>query len=117
MADTRTRAQKLRAANQDSEREHLRTLGLIQYALECVEKMKIAEDTFELSKWDKVADKYINLSKRYLPELKAVELSGSLDIQKDAAELDDALLARIAAAGSTGITEQTGSKEEPTSVH
>lgn len=56
------------------------------------------------------------LLKKALPDLAAVEHTGTLNVQ-DARELTDAELANIATAGSAGATEQADSSKVVREVH
>lgn len=74
-ADTRTRAQQNRAIRQEELREKLAAGGHIQYALETLEKIDNATDDFEVKKHKASFDCRMKLINKYLPELKATELS------------------------------------------
>ena len=57
------------------------------------------------------------LLKRVIPELKSIEHSGTLNLERNPAELTDAELQSIASAGSPDIVATEVSAEKPDSVH
>lgn len=80
-----TRAQKIRATRQDELREYLSARGLVQHVVDLADKMEgldgSSEDAqFELQKLKQSADTRLKLIGKYLPDLKAVEFDGALDV-------------------------------------
>ena len=51
----------------------------MQYAIETIELMKEATDPFTVTKHKAVFDSQMKLVNKYLPELKATEISGDSD--------------------------------------
>lgn len=71
-----TRAAKNRRIRQEAIREQLEAGGHIQYAVELVKKIEQSADPFEVSKYKAAFDARMKLINKYLPELKATELTG-----------------------------------------
>jgi hypothetical protein len=56
------------------------------------------------------------LLRKTLPDLTAVDLSGSVEMTKPD-EISDSILAHIASTGSDRVTEEASSQEEPSELH
>jgi hypothetical protein len=76
MVDSRTRAQQNRAIRQEELRAKLSAGGHIQHAIDSIKEMSEAEDQLHLSKYKAIFDSHMKLVNKYLPELKATELTG-----------------------------------------
>lgn len=89
-----SRAQENKRIRQEALREQLQAQGHVQHAVELLDKIKglegeIIEDSsgikvlafgkadFELKKYSKAFDGHMKLLNKYLPDLKATELTGT----------------------------------------
>lgn len=74
----KTRAQLNRAIRQEALRDQLASKGLVQKVLDNIDKMeKLAgNDHFELTKLKTANEQRMKLIDKYLPSLKATELTG-----------------------------------------
>jgi hypothetical protein len=81
MADTRTIAQRQRAARQDELREYIAKQRHEQQAVESISKMREASDPFDLSKWEKVFTAHMKLLDKYLPAQKEVAVDAVIDAE------------------------------------
>ncbi len=141
-----TAAQKARNVRKDALREFLSNQKLIEHVIELAKKIEglsqegvlveiqqaikdnpdVSPDLviasyrdkleFDLKKYSKSADINLKLINKYLGDEKSVESTVEL-INDGADNLSDSVLAHIAAAGSTGATDETGGEEKPSSVH
>ena len=71
-----TRAQENRAIRQEELRAKLSAGGHLQHAIESIRKMDEAEDDFSVRKNKAVFDSHMKLVTKYLPDLKATEVTG-----------------------------------------
>ena len=71
----KTRAQKNREIRRDSEREHLKTLGLIQYVIELADKLAKPQGltSTEVTALKNSADIRLKLIDKFLPSLQSIE--------------------------------------------
>lgn len=79
-----TRAQKIRAERQEQLRDYLASRGLIDHVLDLTAKMEELEGSsetaqFDLQKLKSSADTRLKLINKYLPEMKFVEGTHTLD--------------------------------------
>ena len=76
--DTRTRAQHTRAIRQEELRQKLAAGGHLEYAIDLAEKLSNVRDNVDLDvpRCKAAFDARMKIINKYLPELKATELSG-----------------------------------------
>lgn len=104
-----------RAHRRDNLREYLRGAAYVR-VLEGIAAKAHELDKDSVAGYSLKAKIYLDLLAKVLPDLKAVEHSGSIDSGKPE-ELTDARLAYIARAGSNGAAEAPSSQKEPSELH
>ena len=87
MTDTRTRAQQNRAIRQEELRDKLAAGGHLQHAIDSIEKLNDAVDDFQVRKHKAVFDAHCKLLSKYLPDLKATEITGDAGGPLDIGEI------------------------------
>jgi hypothetical protein len=73
----KTRAQENRAIRQEALREQLSNQGHVQHVIDCLNKMDVPElPASEVNRLKVKAELHLKLVDKYLPGLKAMELTG-----------------------------------------
>lgn len=83
MRDTRTEAARQKEVRQEALRQQLSAKGHVQHVIEMAEKMSdedIELDRDMVTRYKIAIDTKLRLMNKYLPDLKAVEVSGGLSI-------------------------------------
>lgn len=95
-----TPAQKKREQNRDALRELLQSQGHLQHAVDMIKKLSDLEtvlDPLDVTRLDKSIGHKLSIVRKYLPDMKAVEISGDngtdlfRSILADIAECNDGL--------------------------
>jgi hypothetical protein len=72
----RSRADENRKIRQEALREQLANQGHVQHAVDLIDKIESAEDSFEVQKYKAAFDSRMRLVAKYVPDLKASEITG-----------------------------------------
>lgn len=83
MASTKTRAQLNRGIRQEALRDQLSAQGHVQHVVDCITKIQDVDTDMDVLKYQRLktsAELRLKLINKYLADLKAVEVTGGLDV-------------------------------------
>jgi hypothetical protein len=101
-----TRAQLNRKVRQEALREQLSAQGHVQHIVDIVDKLRDPDEQIEsdmVARYKISIDTKLKLVSKYLPDIKAIEITNTDDVEKQLDQLSDAELLAIAG----GANEQT----------